>query len=243
MTHDLIKAISGVKTAWSLSAFAIAAIVLFIAIRVPKAKPGARKTLVGLAVLVVLLAFIPIGTDTWVQLARNQARAVYRIQVVATDERGERIDDVVIRSTPPAQTSTASDGVVQLSIPVISLPHDGKLTIWATKPSAFLTGESEIVLASDFSPAVSVTMHHDTTAEIGGIVQDERGKAVYDATVSVVGVQGEPVQTKPDGSFRLPTHAAKGQQVMLHVEKNNYKPLNVWQIAGDLSLVLELEKQ
>jgi hypothetical protein len=61
--------------------------------------------------------------------------------------------------------------------------------------------------------------------------------------VSVIGYGEEAVTTSTDGSFVLPAHAAIGQSVRLHVEKEGYVPVDQYHPAGDEPAVIILEKK
>ncbi|HMJ86206.1 MAG TPA: carboxypeptidase-like regulatory domain-containing protein, partial [Vicinamibacterales bacterium] len=79
-------------------------------------------------------------------------------------------------------------------------------------------------------------------ATVAGLVQDDSGKAVAGATVSVVG--GESGETSATGSFLLKTNAAAGQVVRLHAEKRGYATVDQDHPAGrePVTIILRAER-
>ena len=108
----------------------------------------------------------------------------------------------------------------QFDIPSESKPTDGNLTIYATVRAAFLVGQSQVLLAVDHHPSVTVKLIRDQTATIRGIVSDSQGRSLSGVRVHIVGYASEAVITGEDGNFVLAAHAAEGQQVELHAEKS-----------------------
>ena len=121
-------------------------------------------------------------------------------------------------------------------------PLDGKVTFYASKDAAFLKGQAVLQLTDDHNPAVTVALEKSRTAKVIGMIQDERQSAIAGATVSVIGYDSEAEITKSSGSFSLPAHAADGQQVQLHAEKQGYRAANAWCPAGDSPCMIQLQR-
>jgi hypothetical protein len=110
------------------------------------------------------------------------------------------------------------------------MPADGKVRIYADLDSDFLHGSTELQLANDPNPSVSIEVKSNPDAVVTGLVEDELGAAVAGAAVSVLG--GETGVTSANGSFTLKTNAAVGKQVRLHTEKAGYNPVDQDHPAG-----------
>jgi hypothetical protein len=88
---------------------------------------------------------------------------------------------------------------------------------------------------------VTVRLVANTSAKVRGVVLDDAGKALEGVRVSVVGHEEEAVTTGPGGQFVLPAHAADGQQVQLHAEKDGYEAVSQFQPAGAFPATLILD--
>jgi hypothetical protein len=99
-------------------------------------------------------------------------------------------------------------------------PADGKVTVFADLEAAFLHGRTDAQLGEDLNPSVTISLKSARDATVTGLVQDDEGRAIPSAAVSVI--VGESGDTSPTGSFTLKTNAAVGQIVRLHAEKRGY---------------------
>jgi hypothetical protein len=97
----------------------------------------------------------------------------------------------------------------------------------------------------DFNPAINLPLVKDTSASVSGRVLDGQGGGVEGARVSVTGYENEGVITPVGGKFVLPAHAAYayGKDILLHVEKAGFKPVDQWGRAGDAENPIVVEKQ
>jgi len=166
--------------------------------------------------------------------------SLYRVRVTVTDPQGTPVDDAQVWSSLGGEPKRVAGGW-EFEIPVGRKPTDGKLTVFAAAPSAFLKGRAELVLARDYNPAVIIPLQKDTAANVRGLVVDESGGAVAGARVSIAGHDG--VLTDGSGGFLLLAHAAEGQQILLHIEKDGYRPLEQWHLAGDEPAHLTLSRR
>lgn len=124
-----------------------------------------------------------------------------------------------------------------------SKPQDGKLTIYASVESAFLTGKSEVHLREDRDPSVSIGLQAETSANLKGMIVDGSGNGVAGARVEVAGYENEAIITGAGGSFSLPAHAGNGQMVRLHAQKNGYVAANEYFPAGDSPATIVMTKK
>lgn len=235
MIDSWLKAAGSVNSAWSLSAFAIAAILALFAAK----RKGRQASLWIGVVAIVLLGLVPIVGSLYVQTQRNESMAqqVYRIHVSIYDPKGQPIDQAKVWSSVGGEAKQISGGW-QIDVPASVIPHDRRVRISSSMESAFLTGYSDVRLADDYNPSVMITLVHDTSTQIGGIVIDAKGRAIEGVQVFVVGYSLEGVKTDKSGGFRLQAHAADNQQVEIHAEKPGYHSVNMLQPAGDLGITI-----
>lgn len=230
---SFFKTAAGVTTMWGLCGIAIVSL-LYLSL---KQRGKVSPILWGIVAGIVLLALVP----TWgrIQLQREQRNAIYDLRVTVLDTQKTPVDDARVWASTDAIPKKV-DGGWEFSIPSGSKPADGRLTVYAK--NSFSTGRTEVQLKDDFHPTATIQLMADETAQVRGMVQDSAGRAIAGALVSVVGYGGEAFPTKDDGSFVLPAHAAEGQQVQLHAEKQNYRPVNLWCPAGKTPATLVLER-
>jgi hypothetical protein len=219
---------------FSLVAFAIVAI-LFVVLRV---SPMEVPNLVWISmVLIVLVAIL-----APVVLELSSSRAMYRVRVTVIGPHQIPVDEAKVWSSIGGEAKRVSGGW-QFDIPAASKPKDGKLTIFASKDSAFLKGRQELQLENDFNPTITIQVTKEALASIRGIVLDEAGKGIEGARVSVAGHAEDEVTTKKDGNFLLPAHAAENEQVLLHVEKEGYQAVNQYHPSGDEPATIVLTRE
>jgi hypothetical protein len=227
------EAVVKIATPLNLAAFALA-VVLFIVLR-----SRGRKVPISVWIVILLLVIIPIGASVYTQLAGRTS--IYNLRVTVVDPQGVPVEDAKVWSSFGGEPKRVAGGW-QFDIPDAGKPKDGKLAIYASKESAFLTGNAELALGNDPNPAVIVNLKRDDTAKVRGQVVDERNRAVAGARVSVVGYESEAIITKEGGNFELPAHAAIGQPVFLYAEKNGYRATKRQHQAGNEPAELILER-
>jgi len=190
----------------------------------------------GLAAFVLVLVWwqsplAPVAADT----------GIYRVRVAVLGPDGLPTDDAQVTSDRGGEWKRVAGGW-QLDIPAGSDQPGKRLTVYAKDPAAFLAGRATLELGDDREPTVTVRLAADRSARIHGMVLGEGGQALADARVWVVGQAGEPATTGLDGGFELAAHAAEGQQVLLHVERAGYAPLERYHPAGEHPATLVLER-
>lgn len=234
---DPWKVVSSVTDQWKLAAFALA-VVMFLVLKF-RGKPVPPAAWV----MILLLVIVPIGASVYQEVAkaRNSSGAIYRARVTVVDPQGVPTENAEVWSSFGGEPKRVAGGW-QFDIPAASKPQDGKLSFFASKKSAFLTGRADLTLGNDYNPAVTVSLKRDDSAKVRGQVVDGKNRAVVGVRVFVVGYESEAVITKEGGNFELPAHAAVDQRVLLHAEKSGYLAVKLWHPAGDAPAVLSLKR-
>lgn len=231
------EAVIKVATPLNLAAFALA-VVLFIVL-----KSRGRKISPAIWVVIAVLVAIPVGASVYSEIATKTS--IYRLRVTLLNQQGTPVNEVEegikVWSSFGGEPKRVAGGW-QFDIPSASKPGDGKLTIYASKESAFLTGSVDLILGDDYNPAVIVNLKRDDSAKVRGQVVDSKKRAVAGVRVFVVGYESEAVITQEGGNFELPAHAVTGQAVLLYAGKDGYRPAKQTHPAGDMPAELILEK-
>ncbi len=236
---ELIKTSLKVTTPWSLAAFAIAALVVIVSLLVIKPNAATRKIMWICAAAITFLGLVPIIVSVLPVVP-----PVYRIRVTVVSPGQTPVEDAKVWSTIGGEAKKVAGGW-EFDIPVASKPATGKFTVFAEQPNAFLAGSREIVLGADASIAMAVTVPLEKVkpARVRGFVQNEEGATLGGARVMVAGYAGEMIVTSDNGGFELPAHAASGQHVLVHVQKDGYVSSQLSHLAGDDPLVVMLRKK
>ena len=228
--NELLEAIAHVNNAWRIAAFAIAAI-LFVLNRLSRPAAGHRggghrsgmlsnSIVWSLVIAICFLGALPILANMYLESLRLHGGEFYRVRVIVVGPEGNPVSGAVLRTNASNETTETSQGTAVVTIPRASVPKDGKVTVFADLDSAFLHGRTEVQLGEDFNPAVTITAAAARDATISGFIQDDAGRAIAGAMVSVVG--GESGTTSAAGAFTLKAGASVGQTVRVHAEKAGY---------------------
>ncbi len=164
-----------------------------------------------------------------------------RLRVLLLSPEGSPVEDARVWTSVGGEPKQVAGGW-EFDIPISKLPADGRVTVHASKESAFLSGSGEVRLGADLAPSVMVRLAANPSITVRGIVLDEAGNALEGVRVSIVGHEGEAISTGSAGQFVLPVHAADGQQVQLHAEKAGYEPVTQFHPAGTFPANLILDK-
>ena len=216
----------------SLAAFGLAIILGVLTLK--------RKVPVGAWIVIALLVIAPIAISAYAEIVKQRVteESIYKVRVTVITPEGTPTDEAKVWGPGEAKKIT---GGWQFDIPKGSKPKDGKLVIYASLPNRFLVGQQPIVLGEDYNPHVTISLQQNHV-KIRGNVIDERNRAVAGASVTVSGYASEVVVTDATGSFVLPAHAARDEQVLLHVEKKGYTAVEQWHPAGDFPATIMLRK-
>ncbi|HVF59065.1 MAG TPA: carboxypeptidase-like regulatory domain-containing protein [Thermoanaerobaculia bacterium] len=166
---------------------------------------------------------------------------VTRLRVLVLGPNGNPVEDAKVWTSVGGEPKQVAGGW-EFDIPLSKRPADGQIAVYASRESAFLSGSSEVRVGGDLASSVTVRLAANPAATVRGLVVDGAGKALAEVRVSVVGHEGEAVTTGPGGQFVLPAHAADGQQVQLHAEKEGYEAVTQFHPAGAFPANLILEK-
>lgn len=218
MQDQALKIASHITHPVTVAAFAavLAATALGLALRAKK-----PRIALLLAAGIIILGVFPIGASTFLQ-----SRGVYRIRLSVLGADKQPVDDALVTSSIGGEPKKAEGGW-EFDIPPQARPADGKVVLFASVKSAFLTGSSTLVLGQDYYPTTTIQLTHDTSATIRGVVVDEHRRSVSGAQVSIPGYPDIAV-TDRMGNFVLPAHAADGQIVQVRGQKD--------QLVGSLSV-------
>jgi hypothetical protein len=189
----------------------------------------------GAAAFVLVLAW---WLSPWSPI---ESADVTRLRVLLLGPTGSPVEDARVWTSVGGEPKQVAGGW-EFDIPFSQLPADRRVTVHATKETAFLSGSEEVRLGDGLSPTVTVRLAANPQATVRGMVLDESGKALEGVRVSVVGHDGEAAVTGPGGQFVLPAHAADGQQVQLHAEKEGHEAVTQFHPAGDFPATLTLER-
>jgi hypothetical protein len=170
---------------------------------------------------IIVLGLAPLAASTFLQ-----SRGVYRIRVIVLGPDQSPLEDTHVSSSSGGEPKKVQDGW-EFDIPPQTRPADGRIVLFASEKSAFLTGNSTIILAQDYYPTTTIQLASDTSAMIRGVVVDGHHRSVVGATVSVPGYQDVAVTDKM-GNFALPAHVADGQIVQVRAQKD--------QLVGSMSV-------
>jgi hypothetical protein len=214
---------------------------------VQAADTTSRRALIGgiAAAVIAMVGGIAVAIiNGWFSSGKSSATpdtAIYRVRVIVIGEQKTPIEDAKVWSTFGGEAKKVAGGW-QFDIPAASKPKDGKMTVFASKESAFLNGEESFILDKELNPVVTVTLRHDTSAKVRGQVVNRKNQAIVGARVFVVGYETEAMITKEGGNFELPAHAALGQPVLLHAEIRGYPAVKLWFQAGNSPAVLMIQR-
>jgi hypothetical protein len=210
MQEEALKLASHITHPVTVAAFALvfAAFALAAALRAKK-----PRLAVLLAIAIVVLGLAPLIASTFLQ-----TRGVYRIRVVVLGPDAQPVRDAEV--TASGGEIKKADESWELEVPPQTRPADGKLSLFASVKNAFLAGRSTLVLADDYYPTATIQLAPLPGVILRGIVKDEFGRSVAGAHVSISGYQ-EIATTNEMGNFELPAHAAEGQLVSVHGQKDD----------------------
>lgn len=217
----------------TLVAFALAALVV-----VMKAWLGSKRKNIPNVFWAVVVALVLVGVAA--AFYQKHGGEIYRVRTTVIAPQGIPTEDAKVWSSFGGEPKRVAGGW-QFDIPAASKPQDGKLSFFASKESAFLTGRTDLTLDNDYNPAVAINLKRDDSAKIRGQIVDSKNRSVADARVFVVGYPAEYVITGEGGNFELPAHAAIDQQVLLHAEKGNLSA-KLWHPAGADPAIIKLGK-
>jgi hypothetical protein len=162
---------------------------------------------------------------------------LYRIRVTVLDSSGLPVDNANVWSSLGGEPKRVAGGW-QFDIARSAIPKDGSLTVFASRPAAFERGSRRLQLGGEPNPAAILRLEREASAQVRGIVVDSQNRTIAGARVSVIGFEAEATVTDPTGGFVLSAHAAEGQQVQLHIQKQGYSAVTEFHPAGHATTVV-----
>jgi TIR domain len=199
--------------------------------------PVRRAVSIG-AVLAVLGAVVNLNS-VWSSF-RSVPPELYRIRVTVIDSTEVPVDNAMVWSSLGGEPKRIAGGW-EFNVPRTAIPKDGLLTVFASRPAAFELGSRRLQLAREPDPALTIRLERDLSAQVRGIVVDSSNRAIAGVRICVVGFESEATATGLTGGFVLPAHAADGQQVQLHVEKQGFGAVTEFQPAGRAAVTVVLD--
>jgi hypothetical protein len=251
---DLVKAIASVNSMWSIAAFSIAALLVFVNQYTRTSKGSGERTKKGSgpsrlggnvlwigAGAIIVLGLAPIAANGFLETLRMHASSVYHVRVTVLNEQGVPVTGAQLRASVSNEITTTANGEVLITVARGALPASGEITIFAEKTSAYLSGTQTMKLTDDLYPSLLIQMKADRTAIVSGLVEDDEGHAVPGASVTLPG--GADTTTSPTGNFSLKAHASVGQPVTIHVEKTGYEAVDQSHLAGTEPATIVLPRE
>lgn len=164
--------------------------------------------------------------------------ALYAVRVVVVGPDRQPLEGSEIRASAGNEPQRVAGGW-EVEIPRVKVPEDGEVTFWAEHPASSARGSQALVLGSDPTPSVQISLSVPQ-ATVRGTVFGPDGRALANAEVSVSGHGDEAAVTRRGGSFELHAHSPPGEQVRLHVEHPDFPPKdqNCWAGSTDCHIRL-----
>jgi hypothetical protein len=228
---------SGLKNWISVAAF-ISVPLLCLAAAVLHSGHASRRQLK--AVLLMALAILVAGLFPGVPALLIALRGAYNIRVTVTNP-DQSLSNRATVTSPAGGEVKPTIGGWEITLPVQSLPSNSTITIYARDPESFLLGKGSITLGQDRHPQMNITLMPQEGGILTGIVENQEGRAVHNARISVIAREPETATTDENGGFTIDPHVADGQMVQLHVEASGFQPADISQPAGKYGFVVNLQ--
>jgi hypothetical protein len=126
--------------------------------------------------------------------------------------------DAEVKATTGTETKKSENGW-EIDVPPQTLPADRRVQLFASVKESFLAGSTTVTLDQDYYPHSTIYLAPLPSADVRGIVKDERDRGVRDARVFIIGYE-DATTTDELGNFNLSAHAADGQMITIRAEKN-----------------------
>ena len=183
-----------------------------------------------LAAGMIVLGIAPLAARTFLA-----SRGIYHLRAVVLGLDNQPVDESELRASVGGEKKKTGDGW-EIDIPPQVKPSDGKVTVYAEVPNAFLTGETTLMLEEDYYPTVKIQLAKAPSVTIHGEVLDKNQKSVAGADVSLPDCT-QFTKTDEHGMFALNSCVAKGQMVRIHAEKGKLSS-TITEPAGDTAEIV-----
>jgi hypothetical protein len=188
----------------------------------------------------MLLAVILYG----VAISRASTHDVFRVRVLVFGTDSRPTDVKSLRCSLGGEPTRTDAGWLFI-IPSDTVPLDGKISFYAASNDDLTSGDQTITLGGDHNPPPLNISLTKKASRISGIVEESGSdrKGITGAMIQPVSPAADPFTTKIGGVFDFATRAAKGEQVLLHVEANGYKAQDIHCRAGDSTCSIFLSRR
>jgi len=191
---------------------AVLALIALVSLAKGKKKPPQIAWV--FAIIIFLLGLSPLLASTFLD-----SQGIYRVRIEVFNPAKEPVHDAEITSSAGGELKKTDAGW-EFTIPREGKPANGEVTFRAAIKDAFLAGNGTLTLEKEYFPQVTIQLAPLPSADIRGIVEDEKGRPTEGARVWVLGYD-DVASTGPTGSFSLPAHAADGQQITVLAQKGD----------------------
>lgn len=163
-----------------------------------------------------------------------------KLHVNVLDEQQHEVSDPELW-TSIGLTPTKVSNLWEFEIASSKLPKEGRITIYGTKKTAFLSGQIEVEMGNAVDRYTTLILKRDTSAHIQGTVV-LNGNPASGVRVSVYNYESESTTTGEDGKFDLAAHAAVGEEVLLTARWGKYSA-SEWYPASTSPVRVELGRK
>ena len=209
MLEKILEIASRITNPITASAFALA----FLGVALYTVLKSKNKRIAWLlAAGLIVVGIAPLVASTYLG-----SRGIYHLRVVVLGPDNQPVSEAEIKTSAGGETKRTESGW-EIDIAPQAKPADGKVTVYAKVPNAFLSGETTLTLEKDYYQTISIHLRKPPSVTIHGEVLDENKRAVADADVMLPGCS-QSTKTDVHGLFALDSCVAHGQMVKIRAEK------------------------
>lgn len=161
---------------------------------------------------------------------------IYRVRVTVIDPQRRPVDDARVWSTVGGEPKKVAGGW-QFDIPGASVPGDGKVTFYASKENASLSGDKALQLGKEPNPTVIIQMGRSGGGILGiAEVSPQWGAVTGETPMRINGRGFTPGVVVKVGELEIIPRSVDqdGNSILLTIPKGNYPPQKV-----DVTVVTE----
>ena len=234
MNQRLIEIASNVSTPLALAGLIVALLFLLAKAILKKQNGGQTDGIkVALRVFNGFLALaslcVVLGFSGFVISSVNE-NSFYSIKVTILTEDNHVVNDCQLVSSLGGELKKTSYGW-EVELAVDRVEKDDSLTLYVEKTATGLTGSSKVHLGNKLKLKTSVILRKSINYGVTGQVVDQMNRSVVGVNVTSLR-SGVTTKTNDDGIFHFDSLGMKGDEVVLHFEKNGYKSIDEWLMIG-----------
>lgn len=228
----LLEASQKITSFFGLAGFGlvIVLIVIWMALRKgSKPVPKPAWYLLTFVVSIPLLAFV---------IQATVPEPIYRVTVMVVDPNGVPVSEARVTSAPDCVGSrTEANWRFECSEGLFGNPR--VLTLTAQWPARAMIGKEVLELGRDRNRTVTIQLKGSPRGKVRGVIKDDAGRLVKDASVFFAGYQQQGARTNEFGEFELDASQITAQDLRIRVQKAGYQPVeSIYPGFGDVSLVI-----